>query len=168
MNKMPFAFYSLQVQSSQRNKLFCRLFKNWNIIDLQCCANLCCIAKWLIYIPIDILIFIFFSIVVYHRILNVVLCYMFGPCWLSVLNVLIIACIYQPQAPSPPLSLPRSPLATTSLVSVSMSLFLFCRQVYLCHILDSTCQWYYRVFVFLFLTYFSSDDTPLVHPCCCK
>ena len=34
-----------------------------------------------------------------------------------------------------------SPLATTSLFSVSGSLFLFCRYVHLCHILDSTYKW---------------------------
>ena len=34
---------------------------------------------------------------------------------------------------------PPSPLATTSLLCVS--LFPFCRQVYLCHILDSTRKW---------------------------
>ena len=36
----------------------------------------------------------------------------------------------------PPLTPP--PLATTSLFSMSVSLFLFCRYVHLCHILDST------------------------------
>ena len=38
----------------------------------------------------------------------------------------------EPQIPSP--SMPPLPLATTSLISVSVSPFLFCRQVYLCHI----------------------------------
>jgi len=63
------------------------------------------------------------------------LCYTVGPC-LSIL--LIIGCICEYQTPN--LSLPHcsSPLATTSLFSTSLSLFLFCRQVYLCSILDST------------------------------
>ena len=43
------------------------------------------------------------------------LCYTVGPCCLSVLNVIVW--IYQPQAPSPSLSHPFSPLAT-SLVSM--------------------------------------------------
>ena len=47
---------------------------------------------------------------------------------------------------------PPSPLAITSLFSMSVSLFLFCRQIHLHHILDSTYKWYYIVFVFLFLT----------------
>ena len=48
---------------------------------------------------------------------------------------------------------PPRPLATTSLFSISVSLFLFCRYVDLCQILDS--KWYNMVFVFLFLTYFA-------------
>ena len=43
----------------------------------------------------------------------------------SILNVLV--CIYQPQTPSPSLCLAPSPLATTSLFSMSVNLFLFCR-----------------------------------------
>ena len=44
--------------------------------------------------------------------------------------------------------LPFSLLATTGLLSVSVSLFLFCRWVRLCHILDSTYSGdvHYRVF----------------------
>ena len=30
----------------------------WSAVDLHCCANLCCTAKWLSYIPIDILFFL--------------------------------------------------------------------------------------------------------------
>ena len=54
-------------------------------------------------------------------------------------------------------SIPTPPpaMATTSLFSRSVSLFLFHRYVHLCHILDSTDNWYYRVFVFLFLTFFA-------------
>ena len=49
---------------------------------------------------------------------------------------------------------PPSSLATTSLFSMSVSQFLFCRYVHLCHILDSTYKWYHMVLIFLFLTYF--------------
>ena len=43
------------------------------------------------------------------------------------------------------------PLETVSLVSMSMSLFLFCKQVCLYNILGSTYKWY-RTFVLLWLT----------------
>ena len=45
---------------------------------------------------------------------------------------------------------PLSPLATTSLFSMSVSLFLFCAifQVHLCHISDSTYKWYHMVLSF--------------------
>ena len=35
------------------------LFKNWSIVDLQCCVNFCCIASWLSYIYIYMLIHIY-------------------------------------------------------------------------------------------------------------
>ena len=50
---------------------------------------------------------------------------------------------------------------------MSGCLFLFCKQVHLYHILDSTNKWYYMVFVFLFLTYFTLYDNLQGHPCCC-
>ena len=50
---------------------------------------------------------------------------------------------------------PSLPLTTTSLFSMSMSLFLFCRWVHLCHMLDYKYECYHMVFVFLFLTYFT-------------
>ena len=44
------------------------------IVDLQRCANLCCRAKWLSYTHLYILLKIFFSIMVYHRIFSIVPC----------------------------------------------------------------------------------------------
>ena len=44
-------------------------------------------------------------------------------------------------------------LATMSLFSMFVSLFLFHGYVHLYHILDSTYKWYHMAFVFLFLTY---------------
>ena len=33
---------------------------------------------------------------------------------------------------------------------MSVSPFLFCKYIHLCHILDPTCRWYHMVFVFFF------------------
>ena len=43
----------------------------WSIVDLQCCVNFCCIAKWFSYTCTRIYIsyFMFFSIMICHRIL---------------------------------------------------------------------------------------------------
>ena len=47
---------------------------------------------------------------------------------------------------------PLSALAATGLFSVSVSLFLLCRYVHFCHILDSACKWCHIVFVLLLRT----------------
>ena len=49
-------------------------FKNLSIVNLQCCANLCCIAKWIQLYAYMHSFFMLLSIVVYHRILNIVPC----------------------------------------------------------------------------------------------
>ena len=41
----------------------------WSIIDSQCCVNFCSIAEWFSYTHITSS-FIFFSVIIYHRILN--------------------------------------------------------------------------------------------------
>ena len=52
---------------------FSTVFFNWTVVVLQCCiVNLCLTAKWLSCTYISILILIFFSILVYLRILNIV------------------------------------------------------------------------------------------------
>ena len=43
------------------------------LVDLQCCVNFCCIAKWSSHTYIHILFYILFHMVC-HRILNIVLC----------------------------------------------------------------------------------------------
>ena len=47
-------------------------FFNWSTVDLQC-VHFCCTAKWFSYTYVYSF-FIFFSIMVYHRILNIVSC----------------------------------------------------------------------------------------------
>ena len=61
--------------------------------------------------------------------------------------------------------LPQIPslLAITSLFSLAMSLFLFCRYVDLCHILDFTYKWAHVVFVFFFLTSLSLRISSCIH-----
>ena len=46
----------------------------WSIVDLQCYINFCCTAKWLSYTYLYTFFFIFLSMMVYHRILNIVPC----------------------------------------------------------------------------------------------
>ena len=92
---------------------------------------------------------IFFHYGLSQEIIHSPLWYTVGTCCLFILSVIV--CIYQPQIPS--LS-PFFPLGNNILISMSMSLFLFCRQVHLCHILNSTSKWYHivSIFVFFFLT----------------
>ena len=68
------------------------------------------------------------------------LCYTAGAHCLSIPNAIVC------QNPSPSHSFP---LKTTNQFSMSMSLFLFCRKVHLCHILDSRYKRYHMVFIFL-------------------
>ena len=61
-------------------------FFYWSIKDLQCCADLCCTAKWLSYIHIDDLYFyILFHYGLSQYIEYSSLCCTVGPCCLSIL-----------------------------------------------------------------------------------
>ena len=58
----------------KKRKEIC-LFKKFLFVELQCCVNYCCTAKWLSYTYIHLYIFLWsFSIMVYHRILKIVPC----------------------------------------------------------------------------------------------
>ena len=91
------------------------------------------------------------SILVYHRMLNIVPCtiqqdlvvYSFSVKYLAFADPKL------PIHPFPTLSLPRQLLA----LSMSMILLLIHIEIHLCHILDSTYKSYRMVFVFL--TYFT-------------
>ena len=58
---------------------------------------------------------------------------------------------------------PAYPLVTVKLFSMSVSLFLFHKQVYLYHFLESTYKWYHMVFVFLCLTSLSVIISMSIH-----
>ena len=45
-----------------------KIFKNWSIVDIQCCGSFRCIAKWFRII----FFFRFYSIIGYYKILNIV------------------------------------------------------------------------------------------------
>ena len=83
----------------------------------------------------------FFPIIPHHVPSQVIqyssLCYTCGLHCLSIPNAIV--CIYKPQTPGPS----PSPVATISLFSMSLSFFLFCRYVHLCHtfILDYRYNW---------------------------
>ena len=85
---------------------------------------------------------------VYHRMLNIVPCALQSLfIHLYIANLLLLIPNSQSFPPSP------CPLGNSSLFSMSVSLFLFHREVHLCHISDSIDKWCHIVFVFLFLTY---------------
>ena len=68
--------------------LVCSVFLNSSIVDLQCCVNFFCTAKWFVY---------FYIYILFHYGLSqnneyISLCYTRDPCCLSVLFVIV--CIY--------------------------------------------------------------------------
>ena len=79
--------------------------------------------------------FIFFSSMVYHRIFNIVPCAILRTLCIHPVYISLHLLIPNSQSfPHPP----TSPLATTSLFSMPVGLYLFHRYVHLCLILNST------------------------------
>ena len=123
------------------------LFLNWSILDLQCCVNFFCTANQFSYTHTHTYVYIC-SFPLWFNLSQASeynsLCWTVGPCpYISICNNLHLL---TPNSHSIPPPLP-APLVTTGRFSVSVSLFLLCRKVHLCRILDSTYKWYHTVFV---------------------
>ena len=92
------------------------------------------IFKWIllegIYLPTNGLVFLFFSIVGYYRVLNIgSLCYTVGPCCLSILCIIVsISSSQTPKSSSLPLSPPWQ-----------LQVFSLCLQVCFCFVDRLTC-----------------------------
>ena len=63
-------------------------FLSWGIVDFQCCVSFRRMAKWFSYI--HTLFFRLFSLIGYYKILSIV-----GPCWLSILYIVVNICSSQ-------------------------------------------------------------------------
>ena len=89
------------------------------------------------------------------------LCYTIYPCRLCILYVVICTS----ESPNPILSLHSSfaLLVTTSLFSIVWICFFLLIFTSLLYFLDSTYKWHHTVFVFLYPTYFTRDQTYI--PC---
>ena len=128
---------------------FVLFFFNWSVVDLQCCANFCCIAKRLSYTHS------LFNILSYYGVSQEI-GYISLCCISRTLLFICSKCnsLHQLTPGSQFIPLPSHlPFGNHSLFSMSVSLFLICRSVHVCSILDSIYKWYHMVFVFLFLTY---------------
>ena len=70
-------FFPIMINLQRRtNKVFFFFKeKNWTAVDLQCCVSFRNTAKWFSYICVSVYIYIlFFSIIAYYKILNIVPC----------------------------------------------------------------------------------------------
>ena len=71
---------------------FVSFFLNWSIVDLQCCVNYCCTAKWLSYTYICIRFHIVFHYGLSQDSDYSSLCYIVGPCCSPVLYIPVCMC----------------------------------------------------------------------------
>ena len=102
--------------------LFFVFFFFFGIVDLQCCINFCFLRPSRTYV--NFLFLVPFPIMFYPKRLDIVPCAVQeDPIVLSTPNV--IFCIYQPPTPHPSHFLSPSPLATTSLLFMSLIYFSF-------------------------------------------
>ena len=110
-------------------------FFYWAIVDLQWWVHFCCTANWISCTYVYTLFFMFFSITLYQRILNIVPhALQQGLVYHPVFsNLRLLTPDFQSTPPHP-----VSPLAA-SRFSVPESWLLFFRWVHSCHILDRTC-----------------------------
>ena len=71
------------------------IFFNWSIVDLQCCVSFRCTAKWFSYTYIYIY---FFQILLPYKLSQNIerssLCDTVGPCWLSILYIVVCICLF--------------------------------------------------------------------------
>ena len=67
-------------------------FFNWSLVDIQCCVSFRCTAKWFSY---NIYMYIFQILFPYRLLQNIdysSLCSRVGPCWLSILYIVVCMC----------------------------------------------------------------------------
>ena len=93
----------------------------WSIVDIHCCAHLCCTAKWLSCTPVHILFNILFHYDLSQDTEYSSLSYTIGLLFIHPVSNSFHLLIPNSQSFPPP-----STLATTSLLFMSVSLFVVC------------------------------------------
>ena len=74
------------------------IFKNWSIVNLQCCVSFRCTAQWFNYMCVCVCVCVcacvLFQILFPYGLLQSIpysfVCYTAGPCWLSVLYIVVL------------------------------------------------------------------------------